>query len=206
MDVKKEHEFDETIMDCAYAGDRLVMVGEVSGKHVTKDLQDPIERERLFVLERDQDETLGWTVAGSGPGNFTQSGGTALAIDDQGRSVVGLYTCEDACDRFGELRIYEPGGKLAERIPLASEILPPFDVAWSPAGYIVMASTEILDIKSSRFIVQAYWPDEFEPAWTYSQAEVANWHLAYALTIGPGVVLAGGTGGGGNPAIAYIHP
>lgn len=206
MGMKKEHEFDETVTDCAYAGDRLVMVGEASGKHVIKDQQDPIKRKRLFVLERGQDKTAAWTVAGPGPGNFTQSGGTAVAIDDNGRSIVGLYTCEDACDRFGELRVYEPGGKLAEQIPLASEISPPFDVALSPAGYIVMASTEIQDFMSSRFLVQAYWPDEFEPAWNYSQAELSAQHLAFALTIGPGVVLAGGVNGEGHPTIAYIHP
>jgi hypothetical protein len=40
---------------------------------------------------------------GSAPGNNRGSGS-----DD-----TGLSTCDDACNREGEVRVYEPGGKLA---------------------------------------------------------------------------------------------
>lgn len=202
-----DHLFDETITDCAYAGERLVMVGEVYGQHISKGEQEPVNRKRLFVLEDMPGSDLPtWTVAESGPGNMTQSGATALAIDDQGRSIIGLFTCADVCDHFGEVRIYEPGGKLAELVPLANEVLPPFDIAWSPAGYLVLASAEKTDNFASQFLVQAFWPGEFMPVWHYGQAEQPNWHAALALAIGPGVIVAGGFGGLGYPALAYINP
>lgn len=201
------HQFDETITDCAYTGERLAMVGEAYGKHVAQGKQEVTPRNRMFVLENTPNtELLTWTVAESGPGNMTQSGATALAIDDQDRSIIGLFTCADVCDHFGEVRIYESGGKLAELVPLANEVLPPFDIAWSPAGYLVLASAEKTDNFASQFLVQAFWPGGFMPVWHYGQAEQPNWHAALALAIGPGVIVAGGFGGLGYPALAYINP
>lgn len=97
-------------------------------------------------------------------------------------------------------------GKLAELVPLANEVLPPFDIAWSPAGYLVLASAEKTDNFASQFLVQAFWPGGFMPVWHYGQAEQPNWHVAQALAIGPGVIVAGGFGGLGYPALAYINP
>ena len=202
---QKEHLFDETLWDCEFGADeRLVAVGDVFGWH-EGDLLQP-KRMRPLIVEMDGQNEPVWHVDGLGPGNTTQGSISALAIDGEGRYVTGLYTCGDTCDQQGEIRVYEPGGKLSWPLTLGANILPPQDVAWSPAGYIVFASAEATGQWSSKFVVQAYIPGQYEPAWTFAKAEMPNLHLGRALTVGLGAVVGGGVGGTGFPALAFLRP
>ncbi|MBK7830738.1 hypothetical protein [Nannocystis sp.] len=63
----------------------------------------------------------------------------------------------DECEPEGDLRTYLKGGKL----------LGPHDIAWSPAGYMVIALGE-LQGQSYTFKVQAFKPDSPEPLWTFT--------------------------------------
>ena len=76
----------------------------------------------------------------------------------------------------------------------------------SRAGYIVFASAEATGQWSSQFVVQAYIPGQYEPAWTFAKAEMPKLHLGLALAVRPGVVVGGGFGGGGFPALAFLRP
>lgn len=202
----KANEFLETIRDCKYSGDRLVMVGEVYGEH-DHVLPLPPSRDRMFVLELDKDAgDAAWTVSDLGPGKTTQSGATTLAIDEFGRYNVGLYTCMDVCEPAGELRLYEPGGKLVELTPLQSDVMPPRKLMWSSAGYMVVASARYFADSSTEFLVQAFLPGEFEPAWTYDKMTAPELYQANALAITAVGVVAGGRDGDGYPAIAYLNP
>jgi hypothetical protein len=107
-----------------------------------------------------------WTVAGPGPN--VQSRAHALDVDDMGRYHIVNYTCDDLCVPDGEVRVYEPGGVLAAQVqlgPLGSLWLGPHDIAWSPAGYAVVAFGELQD-QDSVFKVQAVAPGKPEPLWT----------------------------------------
>jgi hypothetical protein len=198
------HLFDETLRDCEFVGEseRLVAVGDVLGQH--EGVEQP-ERARPLIVELDGEPV--WHVAGLGPGNTTQGSISTLASDGQGRYISGLYTCGDACgDPQGEVRIYEPGGKLAWQVTLGAGVLPPQDVAWSPAGYLVIASAEQTGDWSSKFLLQAFIPGQLEPAWTFSRAEVANPHQARAAAVGSGAVIGGGLAGSGFPTVVFLRP
>ena len=199
------HRFDETARDCVFAGDTLVLVGEAFGKH-TKILADP-KRDRRFVLEHDTTllDPAVWTVGGPGAG--TQSHALAVSVDNEGRYLIAGYTCSDTCEPDGEVRIHLPGGKLqwqASLGPLGSDWAGPHDIAWSPAGYMVVALAE-LNGQALRFKVQAFAPSSAEPLWTYLPADMQGLQVALALAIGKyGEVYAGGMGAGNFPAVAYI--
>lgn len=203
-DQKFPHLFDETARDCVLTGDSLVLVGEAFGKH-SNNFPD-IERDRLFVLEHDTiTDTQSWTVAGPGPG--TQSRALAVDVDSEGRYLLAGYTCGDACEPDGEVRIYLPGGKLDWQAPLGPLGLGaagPHDIAWSPAGYMVIALAEFSG-QALRFKVQAFAPHVYEPVWTYLPADMQGLQVAFALAIGHyGEVYAGGLGAGSYPAVAII--
>jgi hypothetical protein len=104
--------------------------------------------------------------------------------------------------------VYEPGGKIWWQVTLGTNILPPRDIVWSPAGYLVVASAEASGKWSSKFVLQAFIPapGQYEPAWIFSKAEMANLHLASAVAVGPGVVIGGGLGGAGFPSLALLRP
>lgn len=201
------HSFDEALKDCTFAGDRLVLLGEVIGQH-DKDPNNPVPplRRRLLLLEDDPQDGVHWTVQSLGPGNATQSSGTALALDDQGRYLVGLYTCADDCDAEAEIRVYEPGGALSDVIPLQPNVLAPQELAWSPAGYIVMASAISDDPWTSRFFVQAFTPGKLDPAWAYEKADPGGLLVAYTTATVSGRVLAAGAGEGGFPTLLLLYP
>lgn len=201
------HSFDEALTDCTFAGDRLVMLGEVIGQH-DKDPNNPVAplRRRLLLLEDDPQDSIRWTVQGLGPGNATQSSGTALTLDDQGRYLVGLYKCADDCDPEAEIRVYEPGGALADVIPLQTGVYAPQDLAWSPAGYVVMASAISDQPWTSRFFVQAFTPGKLVPAWVYDKTALKGLYVAQVLTTSQGRVVTAGVGDGGFPIISYLYP
>ncbi|MBL9107203.1 MAG: hypothetical protein JNL82_40295 [Myxococcales bacterium] len=198
------HKFAEVARDCKFsvAGDTLVLVGEAWGYH--DDIND-IKRDRLALVEVDvlTDDDPKWTVAGPGPG--TQSRGLALDIDDLGRAHVVGYTCSDDCKPDGEVRVYEPGGALAsppvQLGPLGSLWLGPHDIAWSPAGYAVVAFGELEDGESV-FKAQAVAPGGAAPLWTFLPLDRKGQQLALAATVGPnGEVYLGGIADG-HPAFA----
>lgn len=202
--LKFPHVFHETARDCIFTGDTLVLVGEANGKH--SDNFPDIDRDRLFVLEHDTiTDTQVWTVAGPGPG--TQSRALAVDVDSEGRYLLAGYTCGDACEPDGEIRIYLPGGKLdwqASLGPLGLDAAGPHDIAWSPAGYMVIALAEFSG-QALRFKVQAFAPNAYKPLWTYLPSDLQGLQVAFALAIGHyGEVYAGGLGAGSYPAVAII--
>ena len=188
-----EHVFTETARDCAFAGDTLVLVGEAYGKHEPK--VDNNLRNRHFLLESDVTTTAApvWTVAGLNVGVQTRA--LALDLDEQGRYHLVGDQCGDACEPDGELWTYEPGGKLVDHGsigPLGSPWFGPHDIAWSPAGYAVVAFGEIQG-QSFVFKVQAFVPGAPVPAWTFWPNSKQDLQLALAVAVGPyGEVYGGG--------------
>jgi hypothetical protein len=200
------HKFAETARDCAFAGDTLVLVGEVNGRH-EEDLQLP-PRDRLMMIESDLvvDTDPAWTVADLDQGVQTRA--LALDLDKQGRYVLAGYSCFDACGPVGEVRVYAPGGTLvaptASLGPLGSAEFGPHDIAWSPAGYAVVALGE-LQGQTSVFKVQAVAPGVPLPLWTFFPNKKQGLQLALAVAVGPhGEVYAGGFAGDDHPAFARI--
>ena len=186
------HEFKDAIRDCTFAGAKLVMVGETFGKHDV----EPIKRDRLALVEYDPaSDQLKWSVAGPGPG--VQSRALALTVDDQGRYHLAGYTCLDDCVPQGEVRVHAPGGGLVSQVafPLGSAWFGPHDIAWSPAGYAVVALGEMQG-PSFKFKVQAFAPGVPAPLWTFVSNHETHPEFALAVAVGPfGDVYAGGIAG-----------
>ena len=198
------HTFTETARDCAFAGDTLVLVGEAHGKH---DGDNLFFRDRLMIIESELAAAdPAWTVVGLDQGVQTRA--LALDIDEQGRYIVGGDTCSDICEPVGEVRFYAPGGTLVAPTislgPLGSAWFGPHDVAWSPAGYAVVAMGAQQG-QSVMFKVQAVAPGVAFPLWTYIPINKLGLHLALAVAVGRfGEVYAGGIGDDDHPAFARI--
>jgi len=199
------HTFAENARDCAFAGDTLVLVGAANGKHDGENL--PM-RDRLTIIESDlaavaDDAT--WTVAGLDQGVQTRA--LALDLDDQGRYVLAGSNCFDACEPVGEVRVHAPGGKLVTHNslgPLGSASFGPHGIAWSPAGYAVVAMGG-QDNQTVVFKVQAVIPGVALPPWTFIPNDKKGPQMALAVAVGPyGEVYAGGTGGADQAAFARI--
>ncbi len=196
------HWFSETARDCGFAGDTLVLAGHARGVHEGEDTI----RDRLTVVEYDVvTKETNWIVAGPGPG--VQSRALALAIDGDRYYLAG-DTCLDECEPEGDLRTYLKGGKLlAPPIalgPLGSDAFGPHDIAWSPAGYMVIALGG-LQGQSYTFKVQAFKPDFPEPLWTFTPNNKQGLQIAYAVAVDPfGKVCAGGIGEASHPAFACM--
>ena len=200
----KAHRFFETARDCVFSGGTLGVVGEAHGPHGP----DEVLRDRSFLLEHDPIEgSADWTVAGPGPGSDTQSRAFAVDVDDQGRYHTVGYNCLDACEPDGEVRVYSPGGALDSQVPmgpLGSAWFGPHDIAWSPAGYAVVAFAE-LQGQSTVFKVQAFAPNIYEPLWTFTPSDKQGIQIAFAVAVGVfGEVYAGGIGASNHPAFAVI--
>jgi len=202
----KPHLFAETAHDCDFAGDTLVLVGAANGLH-EKDVLE--KRDRLMVIESDlaaAADDAAWTVAGLDQGVQTRA--LALDLDDQGRYLLAGYTCFDTCEPVGEVRVYAPGGKLAAPTlslgPLGSAWFGPHDIAWSPAGYAVVAMGG-QDNQTVVFKVQAVTPGVALPLWTFIPNDKKGPQIALAVAVGPyGEVYAGGIGGADQAAFARI--
>jgi len=205
-DPTKKNTFAETARDCAFAGDTLVLVGEANGWHEAAENILKF-RDRLMVIEFDLAvaDDPAWTVAGLQQGVQTRA--LALDVDDQYRYHLAGYTCTDACEPVGEVRIYEPGGELVDHTslgPLGSAWFGPNDIAWSPAGYAVVALGE-LQGQAFVFKVQAIAPGVPLPLWTFLPNDKQGLQLALAVAVGPyGEVYAGGIAAGDHPAFARI--
>ncbi len=199
-----KHQFAETARDCTFAEDTLVLVGEANGKHDG----DNVKRDRLILIESAlvaADDPV-WTVAGLDQGVQTRA--LALDIDDEGRYYLAGYSCFDACEPVGEVRVYAPGGKLVAPTtslgPLGSPWFGPHDIAWSPAGYAVVALGE-LQGQDFVFKVQAVAPSAALPLWTFLPNVKQGLQLALAVAVGSyGEVYAGGIGEADHPAFVRI--
>ncbi|MCY1072568.1 hypothetical protein OV090_47925 [Nannocystis sp. RBIL2] len=199
--LKQAHWFAERPRDCVYVDDTLALVGEMYGPHG----DDNKLRDRLFILNLDAEGQAAWTVAPSG--DKTQSGAQAVDTDNEGRLVIAGYTCDDACQPEGDLRIYDTRGELAWQTSLGTFPTKQFGtrhLLWSPAGYALVA-TGGMKGNETAFTVRAFAPSKIEPVWTFARKDGQVLHLALALAIGHyGEVYAGGLGANGYPAVAYI--
>lgn len=196
---KAEHMFWERARDCAFVGDKLVLVGEVHGQHGA----DEKYRDRLFVAELDIEADVAWHVAP--PTIHVQSAGQAVVVDHLGRLIVGGYTCDDDCHPEGELRTYD-GATLVSLVSLGIFPAPALAVrglAWSPARYVVVATGGPKGDEAG-FYVRAHSSAQVEPVWSFLHQDGA-FNLVSALAVGRfGEVYAGGTGASGYPAVAFI--
>jgi hypothetical protein len=196
------HTITETIRDCAFVDDTLVMVGEAWGKHD----QDKLwKRDRLALLEYDVlTDTEKWSVAG--PNLGLQSRALTLAVDNQKRYHLAGYHCLDDCEPEGDLWGFLPGGMFFTHTPLGQlgSDAGPHDMAWSPAGYLVIASGEVQG-QSYTFKVEAFAPENPVPLWTFTPKDMQGLQIAFAVAVEPyGKVCAGGIGAGTYPAFACI--
>lgn len=199
---KLPHWFEERPRDCVFTGDKLALVGEVYGRHAL----EQVKRERLFILRLpDGGQSEPWMVAE--PEVRTQSGAQAVDVDEEGRLVVAGYTCDDNCLPEGDLRIYDAANKLEWQVSLGafqSKDLATKDLAWSPAGYAVVATGGLKGTEGA-FTVRAFGQSQVPPLWTFTHKDIQALDLALALAIGHyGEVYAGGMGVNGYPAVAYI--
>ena len=198
-----KHQYTDTVRDCTFAEDTLVLVGEANGNHD----DDNAFRDRLMVIESAlvAAEDPVWTVAGLDQGVQTRA--VALDIDDEGHYVLAGYSCFDACEPVGEVRVYAPGGELAAPTaslgPLGSPWFGPHDIAWSPAGYAVVALGE-LQGQNFVFKVQAVAPGVALALWTYLPDDKQGLQLALAVAVGPYGEVYGGGIAGDHPAFARI--
>lgn len=166
---------------------------------------DNKNRDRLFILNLDGEGQAAWIVAQSGA--KTQSGAQAVDTDSEGQLVIAGYTCDDACQPEGDLRIYDTRGDLAWQTSLGTFPTKQYatrDLVWSQAGYAVVA-TGGMKGNETAFTARAFAPSKLEPVWTFAREDGQVLHLALALAIGHyGEVYAGGLGANGYPAVAYI--
>ncbi len=196
------HVFKETVRDCAFAGDKLVLVGEAWGRH--DDVV--ILRDRLAIIEAALaiDTEPAWSVAGLDQGVQTRA--LALDIDPEGRYHLASYSCDDVCNPVGEVRVHAPGGELLDRSslgPLGSPWFGPHDIAWSPAGYAVVALGEQQG-QNSVFKVQAFAPGDPVPLWTFLPNDKQGAQLALTVAVGAAGEVYGGGIGDGHPAFTRI--
>jgi len=198
---KGPHLFEERPRDCVFVGDTLALVGEAYGRHG----DDFVKRDRLFILRLDSGESASWLVTPQDA--KTQSGAQAVAVDDEGRLVVAGYTCDDdKCVPEADLRIYDAKNILKWQVPLGAfenKDLATRDLAWSPAGYAVVA-TGGLPGNESAFTVRAFGEAQVGHLWSFEHKDIMALDQAAALAIGRyGEVYAGGAMNG-YPAVAFI--
>lgn len=201
-----DHKFAETATDCVFAGEpgdeSLVVVGDAFGRHG----KDSTPRSRRFVLTHPIGGGMEpeWVV----PEDFSpQSFATAVDIADDEIAVVGYVCGDEPCAPQG--RLWAKGLTL----PLGDAPAPylaPSDVLWHPAGFAVVASAGDAGDDLWAFSVRAFWTDGGDPsvpAWTFTQKNPPQLHLARSLYVSPdGEIWAGGWGASGYPAVANIHP
>ncbi|HEY0136884.1 MAG TPA: hypothetical protein VGB85_22535 [Nannocystis sp.] len=207
--IGMSHFFDETLRDCAYDGDTLVLAGEANGKHPDNLF---VDYSRLLLIEYDTvTDAAHWTVAEPGPGLAVQSGARSLAITDGDTYLTFGYACAKQCTPQLHLREFLPGG-----IPSGWNVLPAVnatfatDVAWSPAGYAVIAAGKVQGQWSTEFWLQGWVPGEEIPAWEYGHLDQPGLQIALAVAVAKfGRIYAVGVAGQGDlgvPALAIIDP
>ena len=201
--------FGETLRDCAYDADVLVLAGEAFGDH--PDYKNKEETSRLLLVEYDlQAEAAHWTIAELGPGPAVQSGARSLVVTPDGTYLTLGYACEFECDSQLHLREFLPGG-----VPSGWNLLPAVDASatdlvWSPAGYAVVAAAKVNGPWWTEFWLQAWIPGEEIPAWTYGHPDQPDLHIVFAVAVAKyGRIYAVGVAGQGDlqvPVLAIVDP
>lgn len=176
------HEFRETARDCVYRDGVLAVVGEAYGAH---DGLPAVERDRLFVLEVD-------TLSGEGTWKVLPKEGLAentsawgVAVGGEGDYFTVGYACGEPCVPELEIRRLLPGGE-----PGGWSVFPglggkmPVDIAWSPAGYLMIVAARFQQDWWTDFWVQAWYPGTGAPQWTYDRSDAPSMHAAFAVAAG----------------------
>jgi hypothetical protein len=202
-EVDKAHLFDEVARGCEFvAEDRLVIVGEVFGKHIKDDPKRNRRFDVVYDLETDHGELR---VAEAGL--VTQSVARDLAVDDQSRVWVLGYQCNDDCEPEGMLWMIDSDGDPGPAISLglhALEAHAPTRIRWSPAKYLVVASGELAGHPPA-VSLRAYAPLGAQPLWSYSHPSPGFLHLVQGLGIGPYGEVYGGGATDGFPLFFIVY-
>lgn len=181
-------DFDERTKDCAFVEDRIVVVGEVYGKHENI----PGLLSRGFVAEYGQNGVkFENAVASAEPAQ--QSGYHAVTPDGNGGYVVGGYTCDMAMvpctPTTGALRRFTLGASMGWEQPNGAAVMV-WDIARSPAGYVVVAAQAHADKQG--FLVQGWSLDQGMPMWSY-QGTPSDLQVATGIALSPfAAVFVGG--------------
>ena len=157
---------EERTKDCAFIEDRIVVVGEVFGRH---DVNEPKDFSRGFVAEFGVNgAVLSEVVATASPA--WQSGYEAVAPDGSGGYTAVGYTCDakvtPCTPTGGVIQWFSLGGALVgEQAILALTV---WDVAASPTGEVIVAAQA--SKMQQGLLVQAWKPGFGDPVWTYQGA------------------------------------
>lgn len=183
------HHFSERARDCAFVEDRIVVVGEASGKHQKG---DQFSQNRGFAVEFSlaavklaevvNPAALAW-----------HSGHHAVAPDGKGGYVAVGYNCAamvTPCnDTRGALRWFTFGATEV-KMQSATDTRRLHDVARSPAGYAVVAAQGLQS--DHGFLVQGWSSTSFNPVLNY-QGDKTKLQLATSIAADRvGFILAGG--------------
>lgn len=203
---KMPHSWDEVVYDCTFAEGVLVGAGELWGEHPN---DVPMERSRHMVFEDDADETV-WNIADQGPGLYVQSGARALSRIPGGGYVTAGYVCGDPCIPQLYLREFLAGVEYVDDFMPAVKTTAPTDIAYSPAGYVVVTAARNKGGWWTDFWAQAWVPGAQKEEWSFARSDEMTTHLAQGVAIGKygRVHLVGVAEQAGlyRPVIALLHP
>lgn len=198
--------FDERAKGCAFVEDRIVVVGEVFGKHEPNDMK---QFSRGFVVELGVNGVkLAQDVATGLPA--LQSGHEAVAPDGDGGYVAVGYTCDTkevpCTPKKGVVKWFSFDALLAGEHPVL-QAMTVWDVATSLTGGVVVAAQA--HNKSTGFLVQAWASDSEDPFWEY-QGALSSVQVATGIAVGScGPIWAGGYYLDGNTlsaGVVRLHP
>lgn len=185
----EEHRFNEGTQDCAFIEDRIVVVGEVWGKH---EKGNPEGLNRGFAVE--------FSVAGvklaevvNSAALAWHSGHQAVAPDGKGGYVAVGYNCgamvTPCNDTVGALRWFSLGAT-EDRMEPVTNARRVYDVARSSAGYAVVAAKGLQSDQG--FLVQGWSADMGDPVLEY-QGGKTKLQVATGIAVDRvGFILAGG--------------
>lgn len=206
------HGFDDVARDCAFVGDRVVAVGDVVGEHA--DELPGAHRRDLVIEIEPATGAAAVDVAGPSPGTLAHSSTRAVAADDAGGYVTAGYVCEDICEPWPRVRRYALGVAPLDEYYPEGDLLAPTAIAWSPAGYAVVAGGLIVEPLWSKAWAEAWVPGDTGALWTFSFSYSETPNMAYAAAIGPfGFVHLAGVATYVNKKLTYtmafgslLHP
>jgi hypothetical protein len=181
--------YDERTRDCAFVEDRIVVVGEVFGRH---DPNNFLPLSRGFVVEFGINGVeLFEAVATDVPAQ--QSGHEAVAPDSDGGYAAVGYTCDTqdvpCSPKQGVVKWFSWDASLTWEQAVADAVTVG-DVVASASGGVVVAAQALQ--KQQGFLVQAWASGQGEPVWEY-QGTPSSVQVATGIALGPyGYLSAGG--------------
>lgn len=176
------HKFSELAHDCLIVGEVFVFAGELYGQH-PNDIQ--MNRSRHMVLEFDEDaDELAWNIADKGPGPYVQSGARAIADDGGDGYVTAGYVCGEPCVPQLYLRQFLAGTEYVDSFMPAVKTTVPTDIAYSPAGYVVVTAARIKGGWWTDFWAQAWELGAEQELWSYARSDAMTTHFAQGVAIG----------------------